>query len=283
MALAELLGCAELVSVDSMQVYRGMDIGTATPTPDEQAAVAHHMIDVVDPGEEFSVAEFKARAAAALADIRSSGRVPILVGGTGLYLRAVIDDLDIPGRYPQVQAELEADPDTAAMHARLERLDPAAAARMEPSNRRRVIRALEVTLGSGRRFSDYGPGLGAYPPTPFVQLALQRSRPELDERIAQRWRQQLADGFLDEVRALQDVSLSRTAAEALGYRELADHLVGRISIEEAVETALRRTCRFARRQERWLRRDPRIRWVDAPADPAAILAWWKRAAAGDDR
>lgn len=280
LALAELAGCAELVSIDSMQVYRGMDVGTATPTPSEQAAVAHHMIDLVDPSEEFSVSEFKDRATAALADIRSRGRVPVLVGGTGLYLRAVIDDLDIPGRYPQVHAELEAEPDTAALHARLAGLDPAAAARMAPSNRRRVIRALEVTLGSGRRFSDYGPGLTVYPPTQFLQLALQRSRPELDQRIAQRWQQQLAEGFLDEVRALQEVPLSRTAAAALGYREFADHLAGRASISEALETAVRRTCRFARRQERWLRRDPRIRWVEAPADPAEILAWWKHAAEG---
>ncbi len=278
MAVAGLVGPAELVSVDSMQVYRGMDIGTATPTAQEQAAVAHHLIDVAEPHEEFDVAEFKAQATAALADIRDRGAAPILVGGTGLYLRAVIDDLDIPGRYPQQRAELEAEPDTAALHARLAELDPVAAARMEPSNRRRVVRALEVSLGSGRRFSDHGPGLSVYPPTPFVQVALSRPRPELDERIAARWQQQLADGFLDEVRALEDVELSRTAAEALGYREFAAHLRGEMPFDEALATAVRRTCRFARRQERWLRRDPRIAWLQAPADPAAVLRLWSAAA-----
>ncbi len=278
MAVAGLVGSAELVSVDSMQVYRGMDIGTATPTAQEQAAVAHHLIDVAEPHEEFDVAEFKAQATAALADIRDRGAAPILVGGTGLYLRAVIDDLDIPGRYPQQRAELEAEPDTAALHARLAELDPVAAARMEPSNRRRVLRALEVSLGSGRRFSDHGPGLSVYPPTPFVQVALSRPRPELDERIAARWQQQLADGFLDEVRALEDVELSRTAASALGYREFAAHLRGEMPFDEALEIAVRRTCRFARRQERWLRRDPRIAWLDAPADPVEVLRLWSAAA-----
>ena len=176
----------ELVSIDSMQVYRGMNVGTATPTQSEQAAVPHHLIDLVDPDHRFTVTEFQALAKGAIDEVRARGNLPILVGGTGLYLRAVIDDLEIPGQYPEVLAELEADPDTEALHRRLAAADPVAAGRMEPNNRRRVLRALEVTIGSGRPFSSYGPGLETYPPTPFIQMALRWPRTELDRRIAAR-------------------------------------------------------------------------------------------------
>src|SRR5690606_18424169 len=136
----------EIVSVDSMQVYRGMDIGTAKPTPAERAEVPHHLIDLVDPWEDFTVARFTRAAREVLARIEARGHRALLVGGTGLYLRAVVDDLDVPGRFPVVRAELEAEPDTPALHRRLAELDPVAAGRMEPTNRRRVVRALEVTL-----------------------------------------------------------------------------------------------------------------------------------------
>lgn len=269
----------EIVAVDSMQVYRGMDIGTATPTPAEQAEVPHHLIDLVEPTEEFSVADLQRQARAAVTAIRDRGGAPVLVGGTGLYVRAVVDDLDIPGRWPEVRRQLEADPDTAGLHRRLAELDPAAAARMAPSNRRRVVRALEVTLGGGRPFSSYGPGLDRYPPTPFVQVGLHRERPDLDARIAARYRNQLEAGFLDEVRALAGRELSRTAAQALGYRELLAHLRGELTLEAAVEAAVTRTRRFARRQQRWFQRDPRIHWLDAPASIKELTAAWSMAIA----
>ena len=200
MRLARMIERAEIVTLDSMQVYRGMDIGTATPTAAEQAEVRHHLVDLVDPSEEFAVAELQARAVAVIDDIRSRDAVPVLVGGTGLYVRAVIDNLRIPERYPDVRGELEAEPDDEALHRRLVELDPTAAGRMEPTNRRRVVRALEVTIGSGRPFSSYGPGLSHYPPVPFVQVGLRWDRDRLDERIAARYRRQMAGGFLDEVR-----------------------------------------------------------------------------------
>ncbi|MBK9178859.1 MAG: tRNA (adenosine(37)-N6)-dimethylallyltransferase MiaA [Acidimicrobiales bacterium] len=265
----------ELVTVDSMQVYRGMDIGTATPTAAEQAEVPHHLLDLVDPGEDFTVARYRDAFDEALAGIEARGHRALLVGGTGLYLRAVIDRLELPGEYPEVRRALEAEPDTVALHARLRSLDPVAAARMEPGNRRRVLRALEVTLGGGRPFSSFGPGLGTYGPTPFVQLGVRLPREVTDRRIEERYAAQLAAGFLDEVRhlAARPGGLSRTARQALGYRELLAHLDGACELAEAVEVAVTRTRRFARRQDRWFRRDPRIRWLEPPAgdpNPAAL-------------
>ena len=278
MGVARLIGGAEIVTLDSMQVYRGMDIGTATPTAAEQTEVPHHLIDLVDPSEDFAVAELQARATAVIDEIRARGGVPVLVGGTGLYVRAVIDELQIPGRYPEVRAELEAEPDTAALHRRLVELDPVAAGRMEPSNRRRIVRALEVTTGSGRLFSSYGPGLGHYPSTPFVQVGLRWDRERLDDRITARYRSQMADGFLDEVVALSVRPMSRTASQALGYKELLRHVQGETTLDEALDLAVVRTRRFARRQERWFRRDPRIHWLDAPVAPADVLSAWTSAA-----
>lgn len=256
-----------------MQVYREMDIGTAKPTPAERDEVRHHMIDVADPAEDYTVARFAAEVNAALDEVRSRGATPVLVGGTGLYLRAVIDDLEIPGRYPQVVAELDTEPDTRALHARLAGLDPVAATRMEPTNRRRVLRALEVTLGSGRPFSSHGPGLDTHRPSPFRLVGVRMARPVVDDRIAARYRRQLDDGFCDEVRRLRDRpgGLGRTARQALGYRELLEHLEGRTTLEEALGAAIANTRRFARRQERWFRRDPRIRWLDVEHDPLAVL------------
>jgi tRNA dimethylallyltransferase len=168
---ARSLGGIEIVAVDSMQVYRGMDIGTAKPSPAERAEVPHHLLDVADPSEDFSVARFQAAARAVLVEIESRGNRALLVGGTGLYLQAVVDGLRLPGEWPDVRAELEAEAATpagvGALHGRLAVADPPAAARIEPSNARRVVRALEVTLGSGQPFSSFGPGLDAYPPTTF--------------------------------------------------------------------------------------------------------------------
>lgn len=283
LGLARRRGDVELVSVDSMQVYRGMDVGTAKPTAVERSDIAHHVIDLVDPWEPFEVHSFQAAVRDALADIARRGRHALLVGGTGLYLQAVVDGYEIPGRFPAVAAELDATPDTpidtVLLHERLAALDPVAASRMEPTNRRRVIRALEVCIGSGRPFSSFGPGVDAYPPSPVRLLGIRLPQPVVAERIEARYRQQLAAGFLDEVRRLHaGPALSRTAAQALGYRELLAHLraveAGEThpTLDEAVDEAVRRTRAFARRQRAWFRRDPRITWLDAHLDPMDVLA-----------
>jgi tRNA dimethylallyltransferase len=252
----------EIVSVDSMAVYRGMDIGTAKPSARDRMEVPHHMIDVVDPWEEYSVSLFKSQADHAMEEIESKGHRVLMVGGTGLYLRALVDGLEIPGRYPQLRAQLEAQcaelgPET--LHRRLSELDPVSATRMEPSNARRIVRALEVTLGCGRPFSSFGPGLGHYPASTVTMVGVDAE--DLDQRIAARVRRQIGEGLLDEVRHLAERGLSPTARQALGYREMLAHLEGRTSLEEAVAETVRRSRLFARRQRRWFRRDPRIRWI----------------------
>ena len=256
----------ELVSVDSMQVYRGMDIGTAKPTRAEQAEVPHHLIDFVEPSERFTVVDYATAFETARADIEARGAIPLLVGGTGLYLRAVIDGLTPPPEFPDIAAKLEAEAQatvegTVTLHRRLAELDPLAAARMEPTNLRRVVRALSVCLGTGRPFSSFGPGLTSYASVPYRIVGIEVDRYTLDERIAQRYRQQIETGFVEEVRRLMDRPLSRTAAQALGYKELRAHLAGEYTLDEALEVAIARTRRFARRQQRWFARDPRIAWI----------------------
>ena len=271
MALARSSSDIELVTVDSMQVYRGMDIGTAKPSVAEQSEIAHHLLDVCDPDDDYTVARFQRDCLAVLADIEERGKRAVLVGGTGLYLQAITDDLEIPARFPDVRIELEAEPDTAVLFARLEGLDPLAASRMEPTNRRRVVRALEVTLGSGRPFSSFGPGLEEYPSAPFPVMGLAMEREVLDQRIVQRYEQQMADGFLAEVQTLVDrpAGLGRTARQALGYAELLDHIENGTPLGDALETAVTRTRRFARRQQRWFGRDPRIHWIPTDGEVSA--------------
>lgn len=278
MAVARLRGDVELVCVDSMTVYRGMDLATAKPTAAARAAVPHHLLDLVDPSEEFTVSQFQPVARAAIADIERRRRRPLLVGGTGLYLRSVVDDLRLPGRWPEVAAALERQADgpggVPALHARLARLDPEGAARMTPTNRRRVVRALEVTLGSGRPFSSHGPGLTAYPPTPVALVGLPFDPEPTDRRIEERFRRWLDEGLVEEVRALaaRPGGLSRTARQALGYRELLAHVEDGVPLERCVEEAVRRTRAFARRQWSWFRRDPRVRWVGPDEDAVAVVA-----------
>ncbi len=278
LALARSRAGVELVSVDSMGVYRGMDIGTAKASPAERAEVPVHLLDLADPAEEFTVVRFQAEARAALAGIEARGHRALLVGGTGLYLRAVVDDLELPGRWPEVAAALEVEAGApgglAALHDRLARLDPVAAGRIEPGNRRRLVRALEVTVGSGRPFSSYGPGLTAYPPSRFLLLGIPYDRALHDEAVSARFRSLLEAGLVEEVRALagRPGGLSRTARQALGYRELLAHVEEGVPLEEAVEEAVRRTRAFARRQWAWFRRDPRIRWLDPAGDLGAQLA-----------
>lgn len=275
---SEIAGLTELVSVDSMQVYRGLDIGTAKPSAAEQAEVRHHLIDLVEPSERFTVVDYATAFEAAMADIAGRGAVPLLVGGTGLYLRAVIDGLRPPPEFADIAAELEAEAaamsdaapagegcsvgeGTVALHQRLAELDPLAASRMEPTNLRRIVRALSVCLGTGRRFSSFGPGLQIYPEVPFRLVGINLDRDRLDERIAERYGQQIERGFLEEIRGVAGKALSRTAAQALGYKELRAHLAGECTLHEALETAIARTRRFARRQVRWFARDPRITWI----------------------
>ena len=268
MDVARQRGDVELVSVDSMQVYRGMDIGTAKPSDDERAEVRHHGLDLVEPSERFDLSSFQAAVADALAGIAARGRRAVLVGGTGLYLRSVVDALDIPGQFPETKSVLETDPDTVGLHRRLQELDPLAASRIEPTNRRRTIRALEVTIGSRRPFSSYGPGLEAHPLSPVTMLGIRHSRTETARRIEERFRQQLEAGFVDEVRRLRtEGAWSLTAAQALGYREIGQHLDALVtgnesSLDAAVDLAVTRTRQFATRQDRWFRRDPRITWFE---------------------
>jgi tRNA dimethylallyltransferase len=273
MEVARRLDRVHLVSVDSMQVYRGMDIGTAKPTPAERAEVPHHCLDLVDHTVDFTVADYRAAHHRALGDVAAAGGRALLVGGTGLYHRVVVDDLEPPGDWPEVRRRLERDADTVGLHGRLRRLDPVAAERMEPTNRRRVVRALEVTIGSGRPFSSFGPGLDTYPPSPVTQVGLRLPRPVLADRIERRVRAMVDAGLVDEVRRLGRTGFSRTAGQALGYKELQDHLAGRTGLDEAIRLVVDRTRRFAVRQERWFRRDPRVRWVDvADGHTAAVEA-----------
>jgi tRNA dimethylallyltransferase len=266
----------EIVSADAMAVYAGMDVGTAKPTKVEQQRVRHHLIDVATPADDYTVSRFAIEVDDVLGRLAERGVVPILVGGTGLYVRAVVDQFTIPPKYPEVEQELEREPDTAALYGRLTELDPVAAAKILPTNRRRTIRALEVCIGSGQPFSAHGPGVDRYPPTRYVQVGLEIERAVMDARIDARYDQQMADGFLHEVAGLTEQPLSRTARQALGYKELLDHLDGAMALDEALELARKRTRRFARRQQRWFRRDPRIEWFDAhqPDLVERVGNWW---------
>jgi tRNA dimethylallyltransferase len=210
----------ELVSVDSMQVYRGMDIGTAKPTEAEQTRRRHHLIDLADPSDDFSLTRFAAAAAEALAAVEGRGHRALLVGGTGLYVQAIVDELDPPPQYPDVRRQLEADEDTDALYLRLVELDATASQRTTANNRRRIIRALEVTLGSGKPFSSHGPGIASFPPTNRFRLAgIWLPRSTIGHRIEQRFTAMLDAGLRDEVQQLasRPPGLSRTARQALGY------------------------------------------------------------------
>lgn len=264
----------EIVAVDAMQVYRRMDIGTAKPTASDRAAVPHHCLDLVDPSERFTATEFQREANKALDEISARGHRAIIVGGTGLYLTALVDELTFPGEWPEIRAALEADADTAGLFARLQSLDPVAAERIEPNNRRRIVRALEVCLGSGAPFSQSGPGTATFPDNGVVQIGIRWQRTELAGRIARRVDQMIADGLVDEVRGLvnEDPPMSRTAAQALGYKEMLDHLAGVSSLNEARDEIVLRTVQFAVRQERWYRRDPRIRWIDVTGDSVKAVS-----------
>ena len=273
----------EVVNADAFQLYRGMDVGTAKPSQQERRGVPHHLLDVLDVTQEATVAGYQRAAAAVLDDLGERGRHAVLVGGSGLYVRAVLDGLEIPPTDPAVRARLEAElavVGAPALHARLAGRDPAAAAAILPTNGRRVVRALEVGELTGGPFRATMPA-GAYA-RPAVQVGLDVSREVLDDRIAARVDRMWRAGLVDEVRRLDASGLSRgpTAARALGYAQVLRLLGGELSDDEARAQTVAATRRYARRQESWFRRDPRVTWLrhDDPdlvarvADLASTLA-----------
>lgn len=270
--LAERLG-GEVVNTDAMQVYRGMDVGTAKLPEAERRGIPHHLLDVLDVTESATVALFQEWARDAVADIRGRGATPVLVGGSALYTRAIIDRFDFPGTDESLRRELEAELERVggpALHARLAGVDPEAAGRIEPDNGRRVVRALEVIALTGRPFSASLPRLEYADPL-TVQVGVDIDRPTLDERIARRVEEMFATGFVEEVEALlaRGLAEGRTASRAIGYREVMGHLAGDRTLAEAVEQTTTATRRFARRQDSWFRKDPRIVWV-AHDDPDRV-------------
>jgi tRNA dimethylallyltransferase len=256
----------EVVNADSMQLYRGMDIGTAKLPPAQRAGVPHHLLDIWEVTQAASVAEYQRLARAAVDGILARGRVPLLVGGSGLYVRAVLDELDFPGTDPALRAELEAELARVGpqpLYERLRARDPAAAAAILPGNGRRIVRALEVIALTGQPFSARLPSQ----PRPVyrsVQLAVDRDRAALDERIAVRVERMWAAGLVDEVRGLvaRGLRAGRTARAALGYQQVLAHLAGELTEPGAYAETIRATRRFVRRQRSWFRRDPRLVWLD---------------------
>jgi tRNA dimethylallyltransferase len=269
--LAQAMG-AEIVSVDSMVVYRGMDVGTAKPGPGERAAVRHHLLDVADPGEPFSVVAFQRLALEAVDELERAGGRALLVGGSGLYFRAVVDRLEFPGTRASTRALLEAEAAAAgpeALHRRLGILDPAAAARIEPSNARRTVRALEVAAVTGRPFSSFAGSWERYAPERVRAAGVDIPRSVLHERIERRV-EAMMPALLAEAAALLDSGSGGffTATQAIGYVEAAACLHGRLSETEAAARTIKRTKALARRQMAWFRRDPRIRWFPVGGDGA---------------
>jgi tRNA dimethylallyltransferase len=268
MALAEALG-GEVVNADSMQLYRGMDVGTAKLTLPERRGVPHHLLDVWDVTQTASVADYQQRARAVVDELRAAGRTPVLVGGSGLYVRAVLDHLEFPGTDPVVRARLEAELAEAGavvLHARLAAVDPEAATAILPTNGRRVVRALEVVEITGGRFTATLPQQRDVYPS--VQIGLDVPRPLLDARIDERVERMWAQGIVDEVRALESLGLRQgiTASRALGYAQVLRMLDGELTEPDAIEDTQRTTRRFARRQDTWFTRDDRVAWLphDAP-------------------
>ncbi|MFI7496841.1 tRNA (adenosine(37)-N6)-dimethylallyltransferase MiaA [Kocuria sp. M4R2S49] len=267
--LALRLG-GEVVNADSMQFYRGMDLGTAKATAEERRGVPHHLLDVLDVTEEASVADFQAAARTCFAQIRSRGRVPVLVGGSGLYVRAALDVLELPGTDPAVRARIEdelAERGPGVLRERLRLVDPESAARVQDD--RRLVRALEVWELTGRPFTAFMPRREHVEPT--VQIGLDVDRSALHDRLARRVGAMVEAGLEGEVRVLAARGLreGRTASRALGYGQFLDVLDGRATVEQAVEATVVATRRFARRQRTWFRADPRVHWLD-PAEPGLV-------------
>ncbi|CCB77251.1 tRNA Delta(2)-isopentenylpyrophosphate transferase [Streptantibioticus cattleyicolor NRRL 8057 = DSM 46488] len=276
-ALAERLG-GEVVNADSMQLYRGMDIGTAKLTPAERRGVPHHLLDVWEVTRTASVAEYQELARAEIDRLLAAGRVPVLVGGSGLYVRATIDALRFPGTDPAVRARLEAELDehgSGALHARLAAVDPRAARSILPGNGRRIVRALEVIEITGAPFTANLPAAGPEGAVyDTLQIGVDVPRPVLDERITARVDRMWRDGLLEEVRRLEKSGLrdGLTASRALGYQQVLAHFAGECTEQEARDETVRATKRFARRQDSWFRRDPRVHWLQGDAGELAEQA-----------
>jgi tRNA dimethylallyltransferase len=273
-ALARALG-GEVVNADSMQLYQGMDIGTAKEPAAARQGVPHHLLDIWPVTRTANVADYQKLARAAIDDIIGRGRVPVLVGGSGLYIRAALDDLDFPRTDGVTRSRLEtelAGVGAAVLHARLARLDPAAAGAILPTNGRRIVRALEVIELTGRPFTASMPTYDQG--RPAVQLGLTLPRPRLDERIAARVDRMWQAGFEAEVKVLEHRGLrdGKTASRALGYQQMLRHLDGELTLAEARDETVKATRRFARRQESWFRRDPRVHWLDASQPAQTLLA-----------
>jgi tRNA dimethylallyltransferase len=259
---------AEIVSVDSMLVYRGMDVGTAKPTVAQRARVPHHLIDLAEPSEPFSVARYQALGREALVEIGTRGNAALLTGGSGLYFRALVDDLEFPGTDPATRGELEAEASAVgadALYRRLAETDAAAAAKIEPENVRRTVRALEVAAITGRPFSSFAAAWERYPADRVRAAGVRLSPHALRARIGARVLAMVDGGLLEEVRGLVERGFGGwlTSTQAIGYAEFAAHLRGRLTLDEAVERTVSRTRQLARRQVAWFRRDPRIRWFEA--------------------
>jgi tRNA dimethylallyltransferase len=264
--VAKRLGNVEIISVDSMAVYREMDLATAKPSLQERQEVPHHMVDILDPSQECTVSLFKEHADIAVRDVTRRGNIPLLVGGTGLYHRAVIDNLSIPPQFLEVREQLDVELNLPGgeeiLRARLGELDPTALSRIEPGNVRRLLRALEVTQGSGRPFSSFGPGLEHYEASAMIQIGLDVDAVDLDSAIEGRVDSWIDRGLEAEVRglAVRPEGLSRTARQAIGYREFLELVDGNLEAQEARDLTVARTRALVRRQKSWFRRDPRVRW-----------------------
>lgn len=269
LALAHALG-GEVVNTDAMQLYRGMDIGTAKLTPDERGGVAHHLLDVLEPWQDATVADYQLRARAVLGDLDTRGARAVAVGGSGLYVRALLDHMEFPGTDPQVRAELEERVEregSRALHAELAAVDPVAAEGIGPRNARRIVRALEVVRLTGRPYSAALPQ-HVYE-VPAVQIGLDCDRAHLDERIEARVERMWSRGLVAEVEDLVRVGLGRTASRAVGYAEVLAVLRGELTEQEARAATAAGTRRLARKQMGWFGRDPRVHWLDA-RDPDLV-------------
>jgi len=272
-AVAERLG-AEIVSVDSTTVCRGMDVGTAKPSAELRARVPHHLLDVAEPAEGFTVARYQELVREAVGAIRGRGREVLLVGGSGLYFRSVVDDLAFPPTDPAVRETLEHEAELVGargLHERLAAADPAAAVKIEPDNVRRTVRALEVVELTGRPFSSFAEAWERYDEGAVRAAGIDVPRPVLLERIERRIHDQVAHGLVEEVRALlrSGVGGWLISSQVIGYAEVARHLQGELTLEEAIALTIKRTKDLARRQLAWFRRDPRIRWFGAA--PAEVV------------
>lgn len=268
LGLALAHGGGEIINGDALQLYRGMNIGTAKLSVDERAGIPHHLVDVLDIGQSASVADFQIMARRAIDDIEERGLQPVIVGGSGLYIRAVTDDMRFPGTDPAVRARLESEAaaqGSAVLHSRLGGLDPAAAQKIAPGDTRRVVRALEVIEITGEPFTAYLPDYTYVRPT--VQIGLVLERDTLHRRIAERVHRMWDAGWVDEVVRLRESGLrpDSTAGQAIGYAEIMAHLDGTMTQEEAIQRTIVRTRQFAKRQETWFRRDRRIHVLPADA------------------